>query len=733
MKNAAVSGGQSDQVDETLSLTNGVTELVQETNKVHDEKESLGSIEAPLGTFTKDGKYVAVVSPNGNISLFQTNVESLVSESKTGKLTDRRILELTSRVPLAVEQRKKKKSKQVVEQVISSKAGKVTCMAVSYQPVPNEGSKAVKRRKQISEKNDEVIIAVGFHLGEVLLRKSNGFSDLEVFDGCPESIQAHNKRQVSAICFSEDATRMFSSGHDGNVVVWERTSFHSPPYPKKRIVHESCQSIHYLACNKQGTRLAVGDTEISLYDVENGMKILEFRGHSSPISSLAFFLKDTFLVSCSIHENNAYIWSCDEEMDKPGSVVNEMDSLETNDRELNGQVESKKASKRVRGSENMHMPRVVSGVLRSNFPNRFVNALFEDRKKKYSLLTCILTDGTVLGYQVSSEDLKSKGETPNVLQAPCFTARPFTSDDAVFATAMDATGTFVLFGHGGFLRPVVEAVSFSELVRETNFHLEPVQKGGILRTSSGFSHLNEASNRLVNHLKEERVAEILSSRQTSSQPVLKQSNVGATSAMDSDVAQGLDNEEEEQTLEVRLNHLKVNESESTLEKKVEKQRERPRRNLDTSVRILEQSVIHHDQKLLEKALASVTDRRQIRHTVERLSSNCVVPLLRELILRFESSPNRAKTLLVWIQSILIRHASFLSSTGELIEELKRLQEVMEERLDVFQSILELEGRLELIISHSRRNWEEQKDQEPMFEYNEESSEASYSSDASKDE
>ncbi|GJQ12175.1 hypothetical protein GpartN1_g3966.t1 [Galdieria partita] len=742
MKNNSVSSTDSyvDTVDDTSPYVNGLNEVTQESNKLQTAESPLGSIETPFGAFSKDGKYVVVVSPNGNISLFQTNIDSLVSESKAGTSTDKRVLEFTNRVPLKSVQRKVKSNREdTAEQLISSKAGKVTCLAISYQPVQNEKSESVKRRKQVSESNNpfEVIVAVGFHLGEVLLRKSKGFSDLEVFNGCPESIQAHNKRQVSAICFSEAASKMFSSGYDGNIVVWERNSFNSPPYPKKRIVHETSQFINCITCNKSGSRLAVGDTEISVYDVEKGSKIFQFRGHRNPISDLTFLMEDTFLLSGSVHENNAYIWTCDEENKNVNSDVDLKMHQTSNYEELNGHAESKKASKRTRSTEDVNMPQIVSGVLRTNYPTKFVNVLFEDWKKKCCLLACILADGTVLGYQISWEQFKKENEAKAVFDSPSFTTVTSTSDDAVFTSAMDSTGAFVLFGHGGFLKPIVEAVSLSELQRERSFRLEPKQKGGILRVQNAFSHLDEASNRLVKHLREEREAEVLSNKQlpVASQNVLKEASEEANGAIEYQVAEE-GNSEDEQTLEAKLNHL--NFKESLLEsaqsvQKFEKQTERLRRNLGTSIRILEQSLIHHDPKLLEKALASVTDKRQIQRTIGKLDSSYVVPLLRELIARFESNPNRAKVLLVWIQSILIRHASFLSSTGELVAELKRLQEVMEERLDVFQSILELEGRLELIISHSRRNLEDRSDEQPMFEYDEDFLEGSNASDAAIDE
>lgn len=746
MKNTTVSGTLHDGVDDRSPLVNGINEVEEESDKAYNVEGSLGKIETPFGALTKDGKYLVAVSPNGNISLFRTNVDSLVAESKDEKLTGKRILEFTSRVSLTSNQKTKKKLKHNKDeepeaQVISSKAGKVTCLAVAYQPLPNEDVKTVKRRKT-PESNDvfDVIIAVGFHLGEVVLRKSNGFSDLEVFRGCPEGIQAHKKRQVSSICFSENASKMFSSGHDGNVVVWERTCLSSPPYPKKSIMHESSHAISCIACNKDGTRLAVGDTEISLYDVEKGSKILLFHGHSNPISNLAFFLEDSFLLSCSSHENNAYIWACDvENYHLNSNVIEDIEKGQTT-LELNGQVEYKKASKRTRSANHVHLPRVVTGVLRSKFPIRFVNVLLEDWGRKCCFVSCIIADGTMSGYQVSWEDLKKDHKEATVIEAPSFTTVTSTFDDAVFATATDTSGTFVLFGHGGFLKPIIEAASFSELLRETSLRLEPKQKGGILRISNAFSHLNEASNRLVKHLQEEREAEVLKNTHistTSPQTALKESPQKKDTGVKSDVvtAAAAADSEEEQTLEAKLNHLNVNESvmEPTSPKKLEQRTERPRRNIETSIRILEQSIIYHDQKLLERALTSVTDKKQIQRTIGKLDSSCVVPLLRELIVRFESNPNRAKVLLVWIQSILIRHASFLSSTGELVDDLRRLQQVMVERMDLFQSILELEGRLELIIAHTRRNLQDNNQEQPMFEYDEEGSEGSQDTDVAGDE
>eukprot|EP00871_Galdieria_phlegrea_P000216 jgi/Galph1/1195/GphlegSOOS_G5960.1 len=673
---------------------------------------SKGTVDFPIGNFTKDGRYLAVVSPNEGEKL---NTEGAV---------------YLKRMPLSCGKGKETNGdeKKNSNQLPSKAVDKVTCLAISYEE-DDSSSKTSKRRKKVSE-TSQVIVAVGFLRGEVGFHKMGGFADLEALNGYAPNVLAHNRRQVTAICFSKDSKTMFSSGHDSHIVVWERSSFNSPPYPKKSILHQKNQNVSFVACNENGTKVAVADTEITLYDVHSEEKILKLRGHANPVSGLSFILDDAFLISCSNRENNAYVWDCRQQNIENNISMDsalEMDDKHGNDKAVNGGTTNKKnlpKLKRSRSTESKFLPRNAALVLSSKCPTRNVTVLSTETNE-----TCIAAstqvDGSILGFILSFDNIRKNSlQSSSLRQSPQFCVMPSSEDDAVFSFTIDKSGKYI--------------------ISEGRIHkLSPRTNSGILQTGNAFSYVEQSSGRLAKHLQEEREAKVLNDLQVPINVVQASHIRYNTNKLDG--TQMFPEGEGEQTLEAKLSNLGVGESQSNSRatrdeeqgnSSVIKQHDSTfiRRDSDSSKRILEQAIIHHDHKLLEKVLTSVTDRKHIQRTVSRLNISYVVPLLRELVLRFESSPGRAKSLLVWIRCIMLQHAGFLSSTGEVVNELMRLHQIIEERVGVFQNILELEGRLELIIAHGRKtsesetNWSHE--QPPMFEYDEvSSSRSSQDSDA----
>lgn len=107
--------------------------------------------------------------------------------------------------------------------------------------------------------------------------------------------------------------------------------------------------------------------------------------------------------------------------------------------------------------------------------------------------------------------------------------------------------------------------------------------------------------------------------------------------------------------------------------------------------LLQQALQSGDSGLLEQAL-SVRDVHTIRATCRSLSSAPAAALLQAVTTRLASKPGRAEQLCVWITAVL------QSNQIDNVEHLQPLQNLLQERLEVFPLLLQLEGRLERLAS-----------------------------------
>jgi U3 small nucleolar RNA-associated protein 5 len=80
--------------------------------------------------------------------------------------------------------------------------------------------------------------------------------------------------------------------------------------------------------------------------------------------------------------------------------------------------------------------------------------------------------------------------------------------------------------------------------------------------------------------------------------------------------------------------------------------------------------------------------------------------LKDLVYKLKSSPGRAISILPWIRAVLLQHASYIMSEEASLIVLNTLYQMIDSRVSVFRPILQLSGRLDLIISQISPNEEE---------------------------
>lgn len=157
-----------------------------------------------------------------------------------------------------------------------------------------------------------------------------------------------------------------------------------------------------------------------------------------------------------------------------------------------------------------------------------------------------------------------------------------------------------------------------------------------------------------------------------------------------------ENVEAEQTIEQKLLSLDVADTNEQKHKKNKKKTvvTPAAGSLQT---VLVQALHSNDTSLLEACL-QFTKRDVIENTIRRLPTEYLIPLLLDLITRFQEKPGRAPALLIWIQSILLIHTAYLMTVPNLVGKLSNFYQALDTRLGVFPKLLALRGRLDVVQS-----------------------------------
>ena len=123
---------------------------------------------------------------------------------------------------------------------------------------------------------------------------------------------------------------------------------------------------------------------------------------------------------------------------------------------------------------------------------------------------------------------------------------------------------------------------------------------------------------------------------------------------------------------------------------------------DSLATLLAQALAADDVQLLERCL-SVHDKRAIETTVGRLSGPLAMKLLNICIDNMKDKPNRGERLAKWCRATLVRHAGFASVSPNAQKTLTHLQAQIDARTAQREPLLQLMGRLDLLLYASSRD------------------------------
>ena len=92
----------------------------------------------------------------------------------------------------------------------------------------------------------------------------------------------------------------------------------------------------------------------------------------------------------------------------------------------------------------------------------------------------------------------------------------------------------------------------------------------------------------------------------------------------------------------------------------------------------------------------MADQQSIRMTIQRLQSHLVGPLMQRLAERIHRRPGRTGHLMTWIQWSLVAHGGYLVTQPEIMGKLRALNQVLRERAQGLQPLLQLKGKLDML-------------------------------------
>ena len=111
------------------------------------------------------------------------------------------------------------------------------------------------------------------------------------------------------------------------------------------------------------------------------------------------------------------------------------------------------------------------------------------------------------------------------------------------------------------------------------------------------------------------------------------------------------------------------------------------------------------QVLLERVLTT-GNTSVIRNTVARLAPTDAALFLKAAVTRLQSKPARAAALVPWLRATILCHTSYLSAAPGVQAHLTAMYQLIEARLAVFQPMLALRGRLDVVLSQHNLNSDE---------------------------
>nr|CCA23810.1 conserved hypothetical protein [Albugo laibachii Nc14] len=538
---------------------------------------------------------------------------------------------------------------------------KYTC--ISWTSSPNR-SDSKKRGNSVSLGR----IAVGTTQGSILLWDLDRGEMTQTL-GSKESSVSHS-HAVQDIAFNAQGTRLYScASQEKKALEWDVVAG-----KVLRSFKVSKEGGNRLCISQDDDLLAVGGNSIRVFDLSSGKKSRQFRaGIPSTVHQLNFSSCKNFLFASALSERFINIYDLEKDVDDTAMIL----SMPASSTWLFGNA-SRRVSKGEKKSKSFNF--VLGAVLGNGSLQLWMH---QYRKKK--------SDPSATAHQPIAP-------TCTVTTSQTEDDNNFTSAEIVCAAKKLDAQNRVLLVRGTYVKPIFEEISLVDQDRQlhSSIVLRPLSTH-ILMADSPYKKLkaNEVSE--INLKAGETKVHIptLTERNTVSNFEM----LDASTLAFQDLEDVMD--ETDITLEEKLDGLRdrvqqdvitrlqiIEEQESSTDSK--------KPDASSLSQVLEQAIHTKDKAMLEYVLR-IKDQKVIQRTIKRVSSTKILTFLNFIVIKCEKTPSRCQHLCTWIRAILMHHTAYLMGQPDVVQNLSGLYQTLQHRIEMYAPLQKLSGRLSLLL------------------------------------
>ncbi|KAI1307384.1 WD repeat-containing protein 43 [Mortierella claussenii] len=465
--------------------------------------------------------------------------------------------------------------------------------------------------------------------------------------------------KVNDFCFSKNGTRGFSAGEDGLVIEWD--IMQSVEMSK---LNAGTKALKKIQLNHEETMMLTAGHSMKLWDLESREAIKNFTGHASAITNVVFSANDKFLASTAEQDRFINLWDCTRDNQQEGNIT----ALTLDNTVSHIDISSNNAVLAISEEGTAGLWQNAQNASGTSSSSAKAN-----KKKRYTTRAC---DCAI---KVES----SRGDRAVI---------------PLLAGAFTPQGQMIL-ARGSTIKPVFEKVDYQ------NEDGSLKEKELVMTRAPVTGFLMDESAQAASNLKATKKAYDESAVTVVGASDFALPTPGMAEDGDSEDEEGAQKdvaELEGRTMEEKLQDLAMEESAANSTGKKTKQSAGSKNKYSTPKanslqQMLIQALHSNDLQLLEACL-TFNNVEVIRNTIRRLPTAYVVPFLTQVIHKFQQKPNRGEALLEWIKAVLLIHTAYLMTVPDLIKKLSNFYQTLDSRVSVYQKMLNLHGRLDLVMS-----------------------------------
>lgn len=489
------------------------------------------------------------------------------------------------------------------------------------------------------EKSSYGVVALGTKSGRVVLWDLAEASHKEL-------THVKSALAISDIAISNDGSKIYTCSKKNRAVLeWDVESGEV-----EREFIGGKPGVLKLCLSPDGNQLLTAGPNLRLWDLETGMKIKRFVGHSGPTTLLKFINDDTILSACD--DRFLSIWNC---------------------------TGTKPTSSKSKGVPNDKKPMLV--LASPSAPHSV--SVWRSNKSSCRVIVCTSTD-------IFAWDLKLETNSQIKSFEPSFRIKGRGAVECCLKNEKECFCVRLIDD-----KQRIERVMLKSIFAQNTDVSQAASKG--LQTNA--TEQDEESKDEPSEEEKDRTKlhkKITVEAGTSKVPMSTSADISAP-VMAFDDSRPLGERVKEMTSKLtQLTNDLLSNGDAASANVAGKRKRQPETAASLST-ALEQALQANDVDMIESCLTQ-TDSTIIATTVSRLSTSRVVSFIEVLVKKYEARPSRSRVLLTWLEAILKHHAAFLISVPDLNATLGGLYESMKARAKLLEKYVHLSSRLDFLVS-----------------------------------